>query len=74
MPIINIQLLDDITNEQKAEVIKSVTEVMVNVLGKDPGSTFVVIQEVNPNNWGVCGDTIVARRQKALAVEPVVKT
>ncbi len=64
MPYINIQLLEGITNEQKAEVIKSVTDVMVNVLGKKPDSTYVVIQEISTNNWGSGGETVTALYQR----------
>ena len=47
MPYANIRITKTgATAEQKAAVIKGVTEVLVKVLGKDPASTFVVIDEV----------------------------
>lgn len=64
MPVITIQLLDEITNQQKAQVIKEFTDIMVNVLGKKADSTYVVIQEINPTNWGAGGETVVALRQR----------
>ena len=66
MPYANIRITKtDVTAEQKAAVIKGVTEVLVKVLGKDPASTFVVIDEVDTDNWGIGGESITARRAKA---------
>lgn len=64
MPYINIRLLDDnVTIDQKAEVIRRITDVMVDVLHKDPSTTFVVIDEINPENWGLAGQSVAKRRQ-----------
>ena len=63
MPYANIRITKTgATAEQKAAVIKGVTEVLVTVLGKNPQSTFVVIDEVDTDNWGIGGETITARR------------
>lgn len=67
MPYINIQLLEGISAEQKAEVIKQVTDVMVNVLDKKPTSTYVVIQEIATDNWGSGGETVTALYQRRAA-------
>ena len=65
MPYANIRITKTgATAEQKAAVIKGVTDVLVKVLGKDPASTFVVIDEVDTDNWGIGGETITARRAK----------
>ena len=40
---------------QKAEIIKGVTDLLVRVLDKDPNGTFVVIDEVALEDWGVGG-------------------
>lgn len=64
MPYINIRLIDDnISAAKKMEVIQRVTNVMVEVLNKDPATTFVVIDELHPDNWGVGGQTVAQRRQ-----------
>ena len=56
MPYINIKLTDEgVTNEQKAALIKGVTELLGEVLDKNPATTFVVIDEVSLDNWGVSG-------------------
>ena len=73
MPYINIQMLEGITTEQKAEVIKQVTDVMVNVLGKKPQSTYVVIQEISKDNWGAGGESVTALYERR-AREAAAKT
>jgi len=56
MPYVNIKVTrEGITPEQKAELIKGVTDLLVNVLDKSPATTFVVIDEVDMENWGVGG-------------------
>lgn len=52
------------TAEQKAELIKGATDLLVRVLGKNPATTVVVIDEVDTDNWGVGGETITRRRQQ----------
>ena len=66
MPYVNIRVTKTgVTASQKAEIIKGVTDVLVKALGKDPERTFVVIDEVEFENWGIGGESIAARRAKA---------
>jgi 4-oxalocrotonate tautomerase len=66
MPYVNVRITKDgATPDQKAQVIKGVTQVLVDVLGKNPQTVFVVIDEVETDNWGVAGETITVRRKKA---------
>jgi 4-oxalocrotonate tautomerase len=37
---------------------------MVEVLGKNPATTVVIIEEVEADNWGVGGETVAARRAR----------
>jgi 4-oxalocrotonate tautomerase len=46
-------------------LIQGATELLVNVLNKDPAQTFVVIDEVHTDNWGVAGQTVTEIRQKS---------
>jgi 4-oxalocrotonate tautomerase len=63
MPFINIKITrDGATAEQKAELIKGATQLLVDVLGKNPATSVVVIDEVDTDNWGIGGETITARR------------
>lgn len=56
MPYVNIKITrEGATREQKAELIKGVTDLLVKVLNKNPASTFVVIDEVALEDWGIGG-------------------
>jgi 4-oxalocrotonate tautomerase len=63
MPFVNIKITKDgATPEQKAELIKGVTDLLVKVLHKNPATSVVVIEEVETDNWGIGGETVTARR------------
>lgn len=66
MPFINIKMTPGASAEKKAELIKRVTQLMVDLLGKNPDTTHVVIEEVATDNWGVAGETITSRRKRGL--------
>lgn len=56
MPYVNIKITrEGATREQKAALIAGVTELLHAVLGKEPSKTFVVIDEVVLEDWGVGG-------------------
>jgi 4-oxalocrotonate tautomerase len=56
MPYINIKITrEGATQEQKAALIAGVTDLMVRVLDKNPATTFVVIDEVEMEDWGIGG-------------------
>ena len=55
MPYVNVQITKGATREQKAEVVKDVTDSLVRVLGKKPEHIHVVIQEIDDENWGYSG-------------------
>ncbi len=56
MPYVRIEITDEgVADEQKAEVIAGVTELLQRVLGKDPATSFVVIDDVPLANWGIGG-------------------
>lgn len=66
MPYVNIKFTKEgnVTKEQKAALIKGATDLLVNVLHKNPASTVVVIDEVDLDNWGLGGDPILVAREK----------
>ena len=66
MPYVNIKITKEgnVTKEQKAALIKGATDLLVNVLNKNPASTVVVIDEVDLDNWGLGGDPILVAREK----------
>lgn len=56
MPYINIKVTDEqVTKEQKQQLIAGVTQLVVDILNKNPETTHVVIDEVPVDNWGVSG-------------------
>jgi 4-oxalocrotonate tautomerase len=62
MPYVNIKITDTaVTAEEKHKLIKGVTDLLKDVLDKDPAKTFVVIDEVNLDNWGVAGVPVSKR-------------
>ena len=64
MPYVNIKITrEGATPEQKAQLIRGVTKLLVDVLGKNPQTTVVVIDEVETDNWGIGGETITSRRK-----------
>jgi len=65
MPFVNIKLIpDNFSAEQKAQVIKGVTDVLCDVLGKPREATFVLIEEIGSDNWGKGGESLTAIRAK----------
>ena len=64
MPYINVRIVAGATTQQKADVIAGITDVMVNVLGKNPDSTHVVIDEVPLENWGHKGKSVAELRRQ----------
>jgi 4-oxalocrotonate tautomerase len=67
MPIVTVQVTrEGVTSEQKAALIQGATDLLKDVLNKDPNLTFVIIQEVELENWGAGGlPTPVFRRRQA---------
>ena len=56
MPVVNVQITKgDVTAEQKAAIVADITESLQRVLEKRPEHTHVVIQEIDPGNWGFAG-------------------
>jgi 4-oxalocrotonate tautomerase len=70
MPYVNVKITNEsVTTKQKAEVIKGVTKLLQDVLGKDPATTFVVIDEVDTENWGIRGEQVSEIRKQATRIK-----
>ncbi len=66
MPYVNIRITDEkVTREQKARLIQGATQLLVDVLDKNPATTVVVIDEVNTDNWGIAGETVTELRKRS---------
>ena len=76
MPIVTIQVTREgtapgassTTPEQKAALIKGASELLRDVLGKPVESTFVVIEEVDTDNWGWGGLPVLEYRERLAAM------
>ena len=65
MPFVNIKITrDGATAEQKAQLIAGVTQLLADVLGKNPQTTHVLIDEVETDNWGIGGESVTVRRKR----------
>lgn len=64
MPYVNIKITDEgVTTEQKRQLVQGTTQLLVDVLGKNPATTFVVIDEVSTDNWGLGYQLVTELRQ-----------
>jgi len=67
MPYVNIRITDEgVTKEQKAALIKGATQLLQDVLNKNPATTVVVIDEVNTDNWGIGAEQVTELRKRAV--------
>ena len=65
MPYVNIRFVrEKATKQQKAALIRGVTNLLHDVLKKNPATTVVVIDEVEAENWGLGGETVALRKQR----------
>ncbi len=65
MPYVNIKITNENVNpEKKEELIRGVTKLLQDILGKNPQTTIVVIDEVETDNWGIGGETVTIRRKR----------
>lgn len=55
MPYVNVQITQGASREQKAEIVKDITNSLQRVLGKKPEHTHIVIQEIAEEDWGFAG-------------------
>ena len=67
MPYVNVKITrDGVTAEQKARIVAEITATLERVLGKRPEYTHIVIDEIDPENWGFAGMlTTDYRKQEA---------
>lgn len=66
MPYVNIKVTNEgVTKAQKQQLVTGVTQLLQRVLNKEPKTTFVVIDEVELDNWGIGDDLVSTLRQKS---------
>jgi len=65
MPYVNIKITDEgVTVEQKKQLISGASQLLKEVLNKDPGTTHVVIDEISTDNWGVGYESVTQMRTR----------
>jgi 4-oxalocrotonate tautomerase len=70
MPFVKIVMTrEGATREQKRQLIKSVTDVISEVLNKDPQLTHIAIEEVDTDNWGWAGEQISILREQGVTAD-----
>jgi 4-oxalocrotonate tautomerase len=68
MPYVNIRVTrEGVSAAQKRELIAGATELLSRVLNKNPATTFVIIDEVETDNWGIAGEDVTSVRARAAA-------
>ena len=66
MPYVKVEIAKGIASvEQKRAVIRGMTEVLVKELGRNPEYIFVVIDEIDTDNWGRKGQSLTELWQAA---------
>ena len=55
MPYVNVRITKCVTRDQKAQVVREITDTLVRVLAKKPEHTHIVIDEIDEDNWGFSG-------------------
>ncbi|MFB9886751.1 tautomerase family protein [Balneatrix alpica] len=64
MPYVNIKVTKEgLSKAKKEALIKGTTQLLVEVLDKNPATTFIVIDEVDTDNWGIGYDQVTTLRQ-----------
>ncbi len=67
MPYINIKITKEgVSKKQKRLLIDGVTALLKEVLGKNPATTVVIIDEVDTDNWGLAGEQVTERRKRGM--------
>ena len=70
MPYVKVEIAKGIASvEQKRAVIRGMTDVLVRELGRNPEYIFVVIDEVDPDNWGRKGQSLTELWHQAATPE-----
>ncbi|MCB1864930.1 MAG: 4-oxalocrotonate tautomerase family protein [Chromatiales bacterium] len=67
MPYVNIRITREATPvsaEQKAALIRGVTDLIHDILGRNKATTVVTIDELDTDNWGVGGESVTAMRAR----------
>lgn len=66
MPVVHVRITrDGVTAAQKARIVAEITDTLGRVLGKKPEHTHIIIDEIDPENWGYAGVLTTEFRKQA---------
>jgi 4-oxalocrotonate tautomerase len=70
MPYVKIEVTrEGVTREQKQQLIAGITNLITDILDKDPSLTHVVIQEIELDDWGFAGEQVSVLREKGITAQ-----
>ncbi|AOC97145.1 MULTISPECIES: tautomerase family protein [Flavobacterium] len=70
MPYVKIEVTrEGVTREQKQKLISGITQLITDVLDKDPSLTHIVIQEIELDDWGFAGEQVSVLREKGITAQ-----
>jgi 4-oxalocrotonate tautomerase len=70
IPVVKIEVTrEGVTKAQKAALIRGVTDLLSDVLNKDPQFTYVAIQEYDLDDWGHAGEQVWELRKRGITAE-----
>lgn len=70
MPYVKIELTrEGVTRDQKQKLISGITNLITEVLNKDPHLTHIAIQEIELDNWGYAGEQVSVLREKGITAD-----
>ncbi len=52
MPYVNVKVAGKLSKDQKKKIVEGITKLLEEVAGKPPSATYVVIEEIDRENWG----------------------
>lgn len=69
VPFIQVKVIENVfSDEQKQEIVRSLTDAMVGVEGENMRAvTWCVVEEVRSGSWGIAGNPLTTADVKALA-------
>ncbi len=70
MPYVKIEVTrEGVTREKKQQLIAGVTNLISDILDKDPNLTHIVLQEIELDNWGFAGEQVSVLREKSITAQ-----
>ena len=73
MPFVNLKLVkNQVSLEQKKEIISGLTDLIVNIMGREKELTVITVDEIEGSQWAIGGVTVEDMSSKKEIVTFVV--